>query len=103
MISRLSVSACAIIAPDSARQGVCQPPLRALAHGPALDALLVVRPLKNGVYKNARRMDRFRVEPTELDHLFDFRDDIIGGGGHHGIEVSRGLAIDEVAPAIALP
>jgi hypothetical protein len=43
------------------------------------------------------------VELAEFDEFFDFGYDVVGGGGHHGIEVARGLAIDEVAPAIAFP
>ncbi len=35
--------------------------------------------------------------------LFYFSDYIIGSRGHHGIEVARSLAIDEIAPAVALP
>jgi len=40
---------------------------------------------------------------AKLDKFFDFGDDVVGGGGHHGIEVARGLAIEEIAPAVALP
>src|SRR5215470_1850658 len=40
---------------------------------------------------------------AELDEFFDFGDDVIGGGGHHGIKVARGFAVDEIAPAVALP
>jgi len=43
------------------------------------------------------------VELAELDELFDFGDDVIGGRCHHGIKVARGLAIGKVAPAVALP
>src|SRR5258708_35569324 len=35
--------------------------------------------------------------------MLDFGDYVSGGSGHHGIEIARGLAIDEIAPAIAFP
>src|SRR5271168_280063 len=77
-------------------------PLR-LPHGAALDALLVVSSLKNGVDENPGRMNLIGVKLAKLDEFFDFGDDVIRRGGHHGIEVARRLAINQVAPAIALP
>src|SRR5207249_4633452 len=73
------------------------------ADRPALDTLFVLEPLENGVDENAGRMNLIGVELAELDEFFDFGDDAVGGGGHHGIEVARGLAIDKVAPAVAFP
>src|ERR1700693_3417826 len=73
------------------------------AHGAALDFLLVVGALEDDVNEDAGGMDLVRWKLPELDELFDFGDYVVGGGGHHGVEVARGLAIDEIAPAVALP
>src|SRR6266446_1241883 len=73
------------------------------AHGAALDFFVVVGALEDGVDEDAGGVDLVGRELAELDQLFDFGDYVIGGGGHHGIEVARGLAIDEIAPAVALP
>src|SRR6266849_7066045 len=75
-----------------------QPPHRA-----ALDALFVFGALENGVNENAGRMNLIGVELAKFDKLFDFGDDVVGGGSHHRIEVARGLAVDEIAPAVAFP
>src|SRR5258708_30111179 len=48
-------------------------------------------------------MNLIRLKLAELDQLFDFGNHVIRGGGHHGIEISRRLAIDKIAPAVALP
>src|SRR5690242_1438832 len=74
-----------------------------LPRGAALDALFVFGALEDGVDENAGRVHLVRVKLADVEQLFDFGDDIIGGGGHHGIEVARGLAVDEVAPAVAFP
>src|ERR1019366_6069494 len=44
-----------------------------------------------------------RLASPRLDQVFDFGDGDFGRGGHHGIEILRGFAIDEVAPLVALP
>src|SRR5215470_14647403 len=44
-----------------------------------------------------------RFERAEFDEFLDFGDDVVGCGGHHGIKVPRGLAVDEIAPAVTLP
>src|SRR5260370_34522284 len=72
-------------------------------NGAPLDALFVLGTLKNGVDENTGRMNLIRVELAELYEFFDFGDNVVGGIRHHGIEVARGLALDEVAPAIAFP
>src|SRR6267378_1595112 len=74
-----------------------------LPRGTALDALFVFGSLENRVDKNAGSVNLVWVELAEVDEFFDFGNDVIGGGGHHGIEIARGLAIDEIAPAIAFP
>src|SRR6267378_5049934 len=74
-----------------------------LPRGTALDALFVFGSLENRVDKNAGSVNLVWVELAEVDEFFDFGNDVIGGGGHHGIEIARSLAIDEIAPAIAFP
>src|SRR5260370_17675871 len=73
------------------------------AHGAALDFLIVVEALEDGVDEDAGSVDLVGRELAEFDELFYFSDYIIGSRGHHGIEVARSLAIDEIAPAVALP
>ena len=48
-------------------------------------------------------MHRVRIKFTHFDQLLDFRDRNLCSRRHHGIEVPRGLPIDEIAPAISLP
>src|SRR3979411_1799876 len=72
-------------------------------YGTALDLFFVVRAFEDGVDEDAGGVDLVGRKLAELDELFDFGDYVIGGGGHHGIEVARSFAVDEIAPAIALP
>src|SRR5882724_4663728 len=60
-----------------------QPP-----YGAALDALFVLGALKNGVHKNARRMNLIGIELAEVDEFFDFGDDIVNNDGHHKIKIA---------------
>src|SRR6266568_8163018 len=62
-----------------------------------------MRTLENGVHENAGRMNLVGIELAGLDEFFDFGDDVVGGGSHHGIEVAGSLAVNEIAPAIAFP
>src|SRR5260370_29629787 len=68
-----------------------------------VDLFCVVGALEDGVYEDARGVDLVRGELAEVDELFYFGDHIIGGGGHHGIEVARCFSVDEITPAIAFP
>src|SRR6266849_870004 len=72
-------------------------------YGAAFDFLFVVGALEDGVYEDAGGVDLVGRELAELDELFYFGDYVVGGGGHHGIEVARSFSVDEIAPAIALP
>src|SRR2546421_3511144 len=74
-----------------------------LPGGAAFDSLFVVRTLEDGVDEDAGSMNLIGVELAEFHELFDFGDHIVGSGGHHGIEVARGLAVDEIAPAVTFP
>src|SRR6266446_940745 len=84
-------------------QRVAAPTNLELADGSALDTLFVILALQDGVDKDAGSMNLVRVQLAKSGEVFYFGDDVIGGGGPHGIEVARGLAINEIAPAIALP
>ena len=44
-----------------------------------------------------------RIELAGLDQLLDLGDRDAAGGRRHRVEVARGLAVDEVAEAVALP
>src|SRR5262249_17889008 len=68
-----------------------------------LDRFFVILALEDPLHIDSGRMDAIRIELADLDQLFDFSDGDLAGGGDHWVEVARGLAIDEVAPAIALP
>src|SRR6266852_2317010 len=72
-------------------------------YGAAFDFLFVVGALEDGVYEDAGGVDLVGRELAELDELFYFGDYVVGGGGHHGIEVARSFSVDEIAPAVALP
>ena len=52
--------------------------------------------------EDSRRDDVFRVEAAQRDHFAHLRDRALGRAGHDRPEIARGLAIDEVAPAVAL-
>ena len=43
------------------------------------------------------------IDLARLDQMLDLGDRHLAGGRHDGIEVARGLAIDEVALAVGLP
>src|SRR5882762_5086014 len=77
--------------------------MSSLPQSAALDALFILGALEDGVYVDAGGVDLVGFELADFHKLFNFGDDVIGGGGHHGIEVARGLAIDEIAPAVAFP
>src|ERR1035438_1673573 len=74
-----------------------------LSRGAALDALFVVGTFEDGVDENSWRVHLVGIEFAEFDEFFDFRDYEIACGGHHRIEIPGGLAVNQIAPAIALP
>src|ERR1700731_3413493 len=59
--------------------------------------------LENSLHEHARRMNHFRVQFPGLNQVFDFGNRNFCSRRHHGIEISRGLAVDEIAPSVALP
>src|SRR5437762_10057798 len=70
---------------------------------PLLDSLLVILSLQNPLHVDPRRDDRVRVEVAELGQLLDLRNRQARRRRHYGVEVARCLAINQVAPAVALP
>ena len=60
-------------------------------------------PLKMRSTKMPGRVDVVLVERAGLHQLLDLGDRHLAGGGHHRIEVPRGLPVDEVAGVVALP
>src|SRR3954463_1122174 len=74
-----------------------------LAHGAALDALLVIRSLEDALHVDAGGMDLVGIKFADFNQLFHFRDRDLASAGDHGAEVAGRLAIDEIAPLIALP
>src|SRR5258708_6989388 len=67
------------------------------------DALYVIGTLEDGIYVDTGRVDLVGRELAGFDELLDFGDDVVGSGGHYRIEIARGFAEDEIAPAVALP
>ena len=53
--------------------------------------------------ENPRRDDLIGVQLPRLDQVLDLGDRHRGGGRHHRVEVARGLPVDQVPGAIALP
>ncbi len=54
-------------------------------------------------HENPGGVDRFRSQRALLDDLFHFRNHAIRRRRHDRIKIPRGLAIDQVSPAVALP
>src|SRR5437016_5684447 len=74
-------------------------PLPATRSGrPFLDGLLVPRALEDPLHEDAGRVHRVGLDGAGRDQLLDLGDRHLAGGGHHRVEVARGLAVDEVAP-----
>src|SRR5271168_5280046 len=72
-------------------------------HRPLLDPLLERYTLKNAFHVDARCMHRIGIEAPGFNQLFDLGNRDLSRGCHHGIEIARSLAIDEVTPCVALP
>src|SRR5437660_12628652 len=73
------------------------------SHRPLRASLLVILSLQNPLHVDPRRGDRVRVEGAELDQLLDLRNRDARRRRHHRVELPRWLAINQVAPAVALP
>ena len=68
-----------------------------------LDAPLVAFALEDALHEDARGVHGVGVDLARLDQLLDLGDRDARGHGHHRGEVARGLAVDQVAVAVALP
>src|SRR5262249_59262869 len=75
----------------------------ALAHGSLLDVLYRVGYVHQALHVDAWRDDVVRIDIAGLHEVLDFGHGDLAGGGHHWIEVARGLAVNEVALGIAHP
>jgi len=67
----------------------------------AIDAVLVLGALQNVPHEDARRVYGVGRNLPGLDQVLHLGDRALGRRGHHGIEVARGLPVDEVAEPIA--
>src|SRR5208282_625563 len=73
------------------------------AHGALLDALFEVLALKNGIHIDSRRVHKIGINFPGFHKFFHLCNYEVSSRSHHWIQIARRLAIDEVAPAIALP
>src|SRR5262245_47850680 len=78
------------------------PPPSSLPHGASLDPFLARRD-EDAIDEDAGRMHALGIERADLDKFLDLRDRDLARRHRHGVEVARGLPIDEVAEPIALP
>src|SRR5262249_59747716 len=75
----------------------------ALAHGSLHDVLYRVGYVHQALHVDAWRDDVVGIDIAGLHEVLDFGHGDLAGGGHHGIEVARGLAIDEGALDVTHP
>ena len=61
----------------------------------------VRRHFDHALDEDSRRDDRFGIEVAEVHDLAHLRDRAFRRARHDRAEVARGLAVDEVAPAVA--
>src|ERR1700691_3837763 len=74
-----------------------------LPHSSFLNSLLKQLTPKDSFHEHARCMHHIRIKFSQFYQMFDFGDCDLCRGCHHGIEIARGLAINEVAPSVTLP
>src|SRR5664279_3971061 len=68
-----------------------------------LDTFLVVRSLEDALHVNAGGVHMVRLDFSRIDQVLDFDDGHLCRSCHHGIEVLRRLAVNQIAPTVALP
>src|ERR1700746_1945909 len=73
------------------------------AHGALLDAFFERCRVYDPVDEDAWRVDAVGLDRSGVDEVFDLGDGDPPGCRHHRIEVSRRLAVDEIAFAVAFP
>src|ERR1700761_9236893 len=71
-------------------------------NGSSLDAFLAGC-LEDALHVDAGSVDGVGIQFTGLDQVIDLRDGDASGGGDHGIEITRGSPVDQIALAIPLP
>src|ERR1035441_8276014 len=74
-----------------------------LPHSFFFDVFVKLLTLKNSFYINAGRVNHVRIEFPGLNQMLDFGDRNFRRSRHHGIEVARGFAIDEMAVGFTSP
>src|SRR5579871_3957505 len=70
---------------------------------PLLDSLLVHLALKNTIYEHAWSMNAIWIQFSHLDEMLHFSNRDLRRGRHHRIKIPCRLAINEIAPLVALP
>src|SRR5215468_10664102 len=68
-----------------------------------LDRLVVAGALEDPLDVDRRQVDAIGVELADLDELLDLDDRDLAGLRAQRVEVARGLAKQQVAPAVAFP
>src|SRR5664279_4543223 len=68
-----------------------------------LNAFLVVGSLEDALHVNAGGVHLVRLDCSGLDQVLHFNNGHLGCRCHHGIEVLRRLAVNQIAPSVALP
>src|SRR6185437_15287927 len=77
--------------------------LTPLPQRPLLDALFERIAVDDALHEDTRRVDLVGLDLAGRDEVLDLNHRHLGRSRHHGVEVARGLAEDEVALAIGLP
>src|SRR5271165_1013460 len=71
-----------------------------LSQRPPLDALFIIHTLNNALHIHAGCVYLVGIDLAGLNQMLDLRNRNLRCSRHHGIEVTRGLAIHQVAPAV---
>src|SRR5690349_3861002 len=74
-----------------------------LSEGALFNSLLLPRAQDNALHVDAGQVHTIGIELPRLHNLFHLGDGDARRRAHHGIEVSRRLAEDQVPPAVGLP
>src|SRR5438034_4097834 len=69
----------------------------------SLDSALVHFALKNPFYVDSWSVNAVGIEFADIDQIFNFDDRDLCGGRHHRIKIAGGLAVNKIAPFVALP
>src|SRR5579864_8869649 len=69
----------------------------------SFNLLFVNFALKDPFHVNTGRVNQVWFQFTHLDQMLNLGNRYFCRRRHHGIKIPRGLAIDEIAPLVALP